>query len=228
MKKTVTNTAVQTKNDPMGVIASSMVMGAGAAIEHQEAQGQRELVESETLPSECSEEGQKVLEAAGVVFGKHVGGDTVFRYVTLPAGWKKVPTDHVMWSMLVDEKGRERASIFYKGAFYDRKAAMRAVRRFRIQEDFKRNADGSIVHNYETTRAYVLDGDTRLFETDWITIPQPADGLPAHEHRAAWDAYQNRMKTEGACAVAGAWLAARYPNHADGAYWDDEAPAKTG
>lgn len=221
MKKTVTNTAAQTKRDPIGTIALAAVLGPGAAIERQEAEGQRELVQSETLPSECSKENQSALEAGGVVFGKHVGGDTLFRYVTLPTGWKKVPTDHAMWSKLVDEKGRERAAIFYKGAFYDRKAALHALRRFQIREDFQRDADGSIVHNYETTRAYVLDGETRIFETDWITIAQPVAGLPVHEHRAAWNAYEAKMKTAGARALANAWLAARYPNHTDpSAYWD--------
>jgi hypothetical protein len=45
--------------------------------------------------------------------------------VSLPPGWKVVPTDHSMWSDLVDAKGEKRASIFYKAAFYDRDAFIR-------------------------------------------------------------------------------------------------------
>ena len=64
----------------------------------------------------------------GIVFGKEV--DDLFVEVTLPAGWKKEATDHSMWSKLVDDKGRERASIFYKAAFYDRDAHINITQRF--------------------------------------------------------------------------------------------------
>lgn len=47
--------------------------------------------------------------------------------VELPDGWKKVGTNHDMHSDLVDETGKVRASIFYKAAFYDRRADMVVV-----------------------------------------------------------------------------------------------------
>lgn len=50
----------------------------------------------------------------------------------MPDGWKKEPTDHDMWSRIVDEKGRERAMVFYKAAFYDQRADMRLVGRYKI------------------------------------------------------------------------------------------------
>ena len=67
--------------------------GAPHKIEQQEAEGQRSFVGSDTLPTDrrgCDE----TLTAAGAVFGELVPGDPLFQYVTLPAGWKKVPTDH--------------------------------------------------------------------------------------------------------------------------------------
>ena len=77
----------------------------------------------------------------------------MFQEVILPAGWKKVRTDHSMWSKLVDDKGRERASIFYKAAFYDRSAHMNLVRRFTV-DTYKYN-----------NKSVVLDGGTtELFE----------------------------------------------------------------
>lgn len=90
------------------------------AIYDQEAAGQRSFVQSMTLPTKIN--GQNVLEAAGVKFLGQVEGDDLFQYVELPQGWKFEPTDHSMWSKLVDSQGRERASIFYKAASYDRRA----------------------------------------------------------------------------------------------------------
>jgi hypothetical protein len=92
----------------------------------QEAQGQTELVNSEVLPTRInSPHGVDVkakLTELGFKFGNVV--DDLFQEVTLPAGWKKVATDHSMWSKVVDDQGRERISIFYKAAFYDRDAFM--------------------------------------------------------------------------------------------------------
>ena len=96
--------------------------GTEGVIEEQEARGQTSFVNSETLPTDIRGGDVTVLEAAGVVFGDLVDGDPIFRHVTLPDGWEKVATDHSMWSKLVDADGVERASIFYKAAFYDRSA----------------------------------------------------------------------------------------------------------
>lgn len=94
------------------------------AIEQQEARGQEQLVSSEQLPVECSDIDKEKLEQAGVVFGEPLEDDSLFCDAKLPEGWKKEATDHSMWSKLVDEKGKERAMIFYKAAFYGRSAHM--------------------------------------------------------------------------------------------------------
>jgi hypothetical protein len=86
------------------------------------------LRNSDTLPTNF--QGREALEAAGVKFGAAVKGDPMFTYVELPAGWKKRSTGHAMWSDLVDDKGRKRASIFYKAAFYDRSAHGSALPRY--------------------------------------------------------------------------------------------------
>ena len=94
-------------------------------IEASEARGQSELVASTQLPTEIRPpEGKKTLEEAGVKFGEPNEEDPLFCEATLPEGWKKVATEHSMWSELVDDKGVKRASIFYKAAFYDRAAFM--------------------------------------------------------------------------------------------------------
>ena len=52
-------------------------------------------------------------------------GDDLFTDVKLPQGWRIQPTNHSMWSDLLDEAGVKRAAIFYKAAFYDRSAFIR-------------------------------------------------------------------------------------------------------
>ena len=45
----------------------------------------------------------------------------------LPEGWKREASYHPMWSHIVDGAGKQRVSIFYKAASYDRKAHMSLV-----------------------------------------------------------------------------------------------------
>lgn len=106
------------------------------AIEAQEARGQLELVKSTQLPSEGMGSIRAGLETLGFEFvlfePSTVGEDPLFCEVRLPVGWSKRATDHSMWSELVDGKGRVRARIFYKAAFYDRRAFIRFEARFRV------------------------------------------------------------------------------------------------
>lgn len=93
-------------------------------IENQERAGQQQLVRSEMLPTDTSGKDAD-FEAAGFTFGKPLDDDPMFRPATLPDGWSRQGSDHAMWSYLVDDLGRRRASVFYKAAFYDRSAHMR-------------------------------------------------------------------------------------------------------
>jgi hypothetical protein len=90
--------------------------------EIQETQGQMELVNSTCLPVACDHNEKRVLQEAGVIFDEPLQDDPIFCNAILPAGWSKRATNHSMWSELVDETGRVRATIFYKAAFYDRSA----------------------------------------------------------------------------------------------------------
>lgn len=117
------------KRDGMEVFVEALVTGdTERAILNQEARGQRDLVNSDVLPKECNYCTHEQIEQMGIVFGDDV--DELFVRVQLPPGWKKVPTDHSMWSELVDEQGRKRASIFYKAAWYDRSAHITLERRY--------------------------------------------------------------------------------------------------
>jgi hypothetical protein len=100
-----------------GDLKNFAVASTPGGIEAQEAQGQQTLVNSDILPKDSP---WNQLEAMGIKRGKDV--DDLFVSVELPEGWKKVATDHSMWSELQDASGKVVASIFYKAAFYDRKA----------------------------------------------------------------------------------------------------------
>jgi hypothetical protein len=92
-------------------------------IEQQEKEGQTSLTTNSKLPQEMDDRTRELLESKGVVFGDAVDG--IFLSCALPVGWKIVPTDHSMWSHLIDENDNRVAVIFYKAAFYDRRAFMR-------------------------------------------------------------------------------------------------------
>jgi hypothetical protein len=110
-----------TAAEPIEHLMVAMIPG-GAGIEAQEAQGQRELLASTTLPSDIDD--QNAFEALGFTFGPPVEGDPLFREATLPEGWKREGSEHAMWSYIVDARGIRRVNVFYKAAFYDRRAHM--------------------------------------------------------------------------------------------------------
>ena len=109
----------------MAFLAESVVTGSPETfIERQEREGQRQLVNSDRLPSDCD---RAEFEALGFTFGAPDHSDPLFMPATLPEGWEKQATDHAMGSVIVDPLGRERVSIFYKAAFYDRSAHMTLI-----------------------------------------------------------------------------------------------------
>jgi hypothetical protein len=94
-----------------------------SGIERQEAHQQQVFTNNCDLPIKCDDWDK--LESWGVIKGEQT--DPLFVSCVLPVGWSKQPTDHSMWSELRDSDGLKRASIFYKGAFYDRSADMHVV-----------------------------------------------------------------------------------------------------
>lgn len=111
------------KRDPMLHLLGAASGGADGYITGMEADGQRQVVHSDLVPTE----GSDGLAALGFTLGEVVENDPLFRHVTLPEGWTKVGTDHAMHSKILDPLGRERVSIFYKAAFYDRSATTTVI-----------------------------------------------------------------------------------------------------
>ena len=182
--------AKPSKNDSMGdhMLALAIASTGDCPIEIQEAQGQRQLNQPNapvgegkavTLPTtinsdrDGSEGHRSILESWGFVFGEPHSDDPIFCDGKLPVGWDMKPSDHSMWSYIYDEEGRERVSIFYKAAFYDRDAFLNVNGRFRTQKDYLGEGDDQYkptspirvtVTDQETGETQVLEGPNR--ETD--------------------------------------------------------------
>jgi hypothetical protein len=175
-RNAVVNTSAEVRRNPdmadvMKVIPGIGGRDGGAAILASEAMGQRQLLQSLVLPAEirdysipqpdgASERGnsRKLLESWGFEFGKRVGGDTLFQYAKLPAGWAKKGSNHDMWTSIVDERGRERCSIFYKAAHYDRNAFLNVSSRYSVEVEVQG----------QKRRGVVKEADVVLFEGPWL------------------------------------------------------------
>lgn len=102
--------------------------GQSDYIAGMEAAGQRQLVNSDRLPVDMRvglNGARSEFEALGFTFGDPDPDDPLFCQATLPDGWRREPSEHDMWSYIVDETGTRRVEVFYKAAWYDRRAFMR-------------------------------------------------------------------------------------------------------
>jgi hypothetical protein len=182
-----------------GDMENFMAAAVPGGIEAQEAQGQKDFVASETLPTECPRE---KLESLGFVFGE--AADDIFTYVQFPEGWSKVPTDHSMWSDLVDDQGRKRGGIFYKAAFYDRNAHMSLDRKITISPTYEHH-NGYVENGIQW---FVTDGENILYEAELVMVKKKYEG----DYWDLDDASEKEVR---------AWVEENYPNYNDPmAYWD--------
>ena len=196
----------RTARDPYGFLLTALVGGSDFAIDHQERQGQSSLVNSDTLPRRLSPEDKKTLEDFGFKFLGE--SDDLFQYVEFPEGWKKERTDHSMWTNLVDPKGRVRANMFYKAAFYDREAFFGGFkRRYTCSLDYTSKEYGTW-----DRPAVLLDNIDAAHPKVIFTIdvhPSPEDAKPYHAQERA----QAQMKS---------YITERFPDHENPlAYWDE-------
>jgi hypothetical protein len=215
MKRKITNTV---ENDPI----INLFIGLGSGIEAQEAQGQRELVESSQLPRKWSMgkcEVQEQYKKMGIKIIDESEGDDLFFNVELPEGWKLKSTDHSMWNELHDNNGRVRATIFYKAAFYDREAFINFNNRYSFYEvcdEYRNHLDSYESIKLEKRRGEVKDCDTIIYETKY---KQYKTKHTEKNHEKFWEGH-DKMKN-GLRAQAEKWLKKRFPDHEDiNAYWN--------
>lgn len=213
MKNRVVNTEREADENPASVLAEAMLSGGSGHIEAMEARGAQQLVESDVLPAEgltvfqmpYQERFKGWHERCGIEVIGPVEGDDLFVEVRLPPGWRKDLTGHSMHTKLLDEKGRVRASIFYKAAFYDRRADIRPEPRFRAT--YEANWD-----NREDQRCWpvVTEGGKEVWRGDALE-PGPSPWNPNSGPC---------MQDERARKLALEWLEKDYPDHENvNAYW---------
>ena len=209
-----------------------MFGGNPGAIEAQEANGQRELVNSSQLPAKGDRnvDVKAQYEKMGIKVIGETKGDDLFLDVELPSGWKLQPTEHSMHSHLIDDLGRKRAGIFYKAAFYDRKADVNFDARihFGVNRLLFHEGDYSFDENGEY-KAYkspfvgrVVDFDGKvLFETEHFKcdVEYVKNGFGrgySEEYKSASNKIESELRIQ--CLQ---FLTINYPNYQDvNAYWD--------
>lgn len=204
----ITHTGKAVKDNPFGFLIEAMAGGTSNAIEAQEKRGQQELAASTDLPTQGSDD--PAFAKMGIVFGPPHPDDPMFRPATLPDGWSIKPSDHPMWSYIVDAKGRERASIFYKAAFYDRDAFINTQRRYTLGYDYISDER----HNSLGERQFVVDNATgeRVF-----AMPDVLRADYGEDRVGYFEAGDDARK---GCK---AWLKQNHPEWENAAaYWDEE------
>lgn len=150
-----------------GDLTNAMVAATPGGIEAQEACGQRDMASNfKTLPKGMDRE---IAEGLGFKFLPE-GGDDIFDAVDAPAGWSIRPTDHSMHSDIVDDQGRVRGGIFYKAAFYDRRADGRWSQRYQAKVQYDAEYNRTSVDAFDTATGTILQA-----------FPVPQDDRPAWE-----------------------------------------------
>jgi hypothetical protein len=192
------------KRSNRDILAEVMVRGPEGLIEESEARGQQQLVESQAIPvrwgmgaGEPAELDAKLAEL-GFELGDPYPDDDLFRPAKLPEGWGKAATGHSMHSDILDERGFARIGVFYKAAFYDRRADMRLHRR--------------ILTAYDPRRGF----DEKHYRVVWAAMPVTG----GRESYTILESFHSDDYAE-VDDLADAWVTKNYPDWRNPlAYWD--------
>lgn len=183
-------------------------------IERMEAAGQRKLIaHADRLPVDGTIEdrhnrgnNRAAWESVGFVFGDkipHENNRFVFVACTFPKGWSLKPTSHSMWSDVIDDKGRRRAMVFFKAAFYD----------------YKSHTFG-LECRYRSTTVYDNDpnSDRRRIAVIDTTLPEPGIVELVKEFTTSDDYFANSLQFEDRASKR---LLELFPDAKNPmAYWD--------
>lgn len=112
--------SIEDATPPEVLIAAALGEGTGQSIESAEAAGQHTLMNSTAIPVAGYRDTD--MEAIGVRLGAVHDDDPLFRDCTLPDGWSRDSMGDPRGAYIRDQHGRARVEIFYKAAWYDRKA----------------------------------------------------------------------------------------------------------
>jgi hypothetical protein len=196
---------------------NARIASTPGGIEAQEAAAQQDLIESQKLPKEGTTEkghrdtetNQAQLERIGFVFGQEI--DDLFVACQFPKGWTIEPTEHSMWSYVKDEQGRKRITVFYKGAFYDRRAHTNMECRFHQR-------------SYEEASPDVAEREHIDWNSDARHIRLCCEIVYDHDRTVIFHsvpyAASDREAEQATRAVCEQWLNEHYPDYRNPfAYW---------
>lgn len=169
-------------------------------IEAQEKIGQQQLVASDRLPADLRND-RAAFEAVGFVFGDPDPADPLFMPVTLPDGWSKQASSHEMWSYVVDQLGRRRVRVFYKAAFYDRRAHAGLSSVYSYVEDCLYARAAVVTDETWATPQAVLDAVDDLLIRNARDIERYRPGSPSANEQDLKNAHDERRHLQ---SIAGA------------------------
>lgn len=181
------------------------------SIYRSEARGQRQLVMSESMPVwACKDHdaNDAILRELGFEVGDPFPDDPLFRPMKLPEGWTKKGSSHDMHSDILDANGFARIGMFYKAAFYDRRADSSFNRRVSYTYDPRQDFGDRTVSQWAVVARAPGKG---VIIVAAFECPIPTDG-------DVWDGRRERAENE-----AKAYIEEHYPDHMSPlAYWADD------
>lgn len=162
-----------------GDLHNAMVAATPGGIEAQEKAGQAMLtLKFNQLPKERLDRYRAHLERIGFKFGTDV--DDLFISVTPPAGWELRPSEHSMWSYIHDGQGRKRGAVFYKAAFYDRKASITLDARYQGGGDYRGQDRYSVAKDTATGEVFLEIGPIKEYAEQDAADRKTFDYLDKH------------------------------------------------
>lgn len=195
-----------------GDFDNALVAMTPGGIEAQEAHGQHEFVYSDTMPIKCGNASREQLEALGFSFGEQI--DELFVQASLPEGWSKRPTDHSLWTDLLDDNGRIRGKIGYKAAFYDRWTIWDLSCRYSYHADPVRGWEDP-EYDLGPWQGVITDQDKVIWATPTQLAPQPHNA--EREVLREWYDKRDRLAREALECIE-----RQFPDYQNPfAYWDE-------
>lgn len=200
----------EVKLPPAEMLRLMMKDRAAATAKSIEEEGQRELLAANgaSLPITGSE--HPCFAKMGIVFGAALDG--FFREATLPPGWSlEASGEHVMWTDLVDDRGRKRARLHHKALLTARMASMKPTVRYIARIEYQ----GEFGRPGESNRGFVFDNSTQTEIFTTRTLRREGND-------------RMFLKTDTLKQEVAQWLKEHFPDHEDpAAYWDCPTAARS-
>lgn len=171
-------------------------------LENMEVEGQQKAIRRNKMAKSMRPE-KEIWEQLGFKFSE-IEDDDILYDATLPEGWSMQATEHAMWINILDPNGRIRGKMFYKAAFYDRRADMSLNCRYDIYTEH-------VDKDYSTRIVYFGNPEEKLFVAGQIKRRNSTgeEGLKAYRE-------EQELRE-----IATKWANENYPDWKNvNAYWD--------